>query len=194
MPDELIRRAKRAELEALIDEHGTGAEQATFAWSALTGITLSQLAAAAAGTPLTSAIPKSARDQELVARITRRISMRRRLGLDAVDCIAGLEAACDCLGAALDELDEDASKRQVLAAARKLHRVRHPRFKPQPVPAGPSRAARGASEAHDSARARHEAVTQTNTRPRTRVVSRRRRRWYDDDGDGGAFEFSRTNF
>jgi hypothetical protein len=171
-----IRRARRAELEALIAEHGTDAEQATVGWSAL-GLTLTQLAAAAAGSsdhPPATQPP----DRKLVARITRRIAIRRRLGIEVVDCVAGLETGCDCLGETLDQIDESADKRKVLAAARKLHRARHPRSRPQPVPPAQAEHPAAAAQPITPPAPIPEVVTQTNTRP-ARVI-KRTPKWFDE--------------
>jgi hypothetical protein len=174
MPDERIRRARRAELKAAIEEQGTKNErwELTFSGMRRAEVTLTQLAEAAERDESLGPLPA---EPKVLARLARRVERRRRLGLPKKDCAARrVVESCDCLGATLDEIDENAGKREVLAAARKLHRARHPRFKPVPTP---PKAEREAARPKPKPPPRREPVTETPTKP-ARVV-KHFPRWFD---------------
>ena len=143
MTDERIRRAKRAELQALVDRHGTENERWALTMSGMmrAGVTLTQLRTAALNDESLGPLPP---DPDFLARIARRVDRRRRLGLPRKDCTARRPAeSCRCLGETLDEIGESADKREVLAAAHKLHRTLNPPFSGAPsIGALPARARR----------------------------------------------------
>jgi len=177
MPDELIRRAKRAELEALVDEHGTENErwQLTFSGMRRAEVTLTQLAGAAERDESLRPLPP---EPEVLARLARKVERRRRLGLPRKDCAARrVVESCDCLGATLDEIDESAGTREVLAAARKLHKARNPVFAPQPVPSVQAEPPVAPERPTTPPAPIPEAVTETNTRPAG--VIKRSPKWFD---------------
>jgi len=152
MPDERdVQRAKRAELEALVDEHGTEDERWTLTWNGMmrAGVTLTQLRTVALNDESLGPLPP---EPDLLARLARRVEHRRQLGLPRKDCTARRPAqSCRCLGETLDEIGEDADKREVLAAARKLHKRLKPKFNPFAGPGYRARACEGARAAHDPA-------------------------------------------
>jgi hypothetical protein len=185
MTDERIQRARRAETQALIDQHATDREQMELL--AASGVTILGLAAALGGPcPVKGMPPSRPPDPEAVAKVRARIRRRRRLGLPDVDCL-DRKCKCGALLDALDQTDESAPKDEVVRAARKLHKRRagpfrtlpqfrhllpRPRVEPDPpaarerpqMPPAPIPAA---------------VVTQTSTKP-----FRRRKRWWDGP-DGG---------
>jgi len=87
MTDERIRRAKRAELQALVDRHGTENERWALTMSGMmrAGVTLTQLRTAALNDESLGPLPP---DPDFLARIARRVDRRRRLGLPRKDCTA----------------------------------------------------------------------------------------------------------
>jgi hypothetical protein len=143
MSDDRVRRAKQAELEALVDEYGSEGEKFSLDLSSLrrSGITLSRLHEIAEGDGSGSMPPP---DPKLLAATMKRISRRRELSLEHVDCVYG-ESACVCLRDVLDVAHASATKRNLLAQARRLHKQRHPtgplaRFRhliPKPRPSEP---------------------------------------------------------
>jgi hypothetical protein len=146
-------------------------------------VTLTQLVDAAEHDESLGPLPP---EPAVLVRLARRIERRQRLGLPKKDCAARrVDASCSCLGETLDELPDDASKREVLAAARKLHRARHPRIKPMPrpplVPDPPSPAAPTTTPPAPVPAA---VVSETSTKP-FRVVKRSRRWWDGPEGAGG---------
>jgi hypothetical protein len=185
MPDERIVRAKRAEVQALVDEAATEGEQFSLDLNGLlrAGVTLSQLHEAANGDASIQTAPP---DPKLLAEVVKRIELRRRLGLDALDCSSG-DGACVCLRDGLDELanDERLTKRRVLARARRLHKERHPSGTPPkfrhllPKPRLTAPVAHG-EPAAPTAPVPAEVVTETQTRPFRRI--RKTPRWYDGCG------------
>jgi hypothetical protein len=184
MSDDRVRRAKQAELEALVDEHGSEGEKFALDLSSLRrgGITLSRLHEIGEGD---KTVPMPPPDPELVAATIKRISRRRELSLGRRDCIHG-EPACVCLRDTLDVAPASQTKRKLLAQARRLHKRRHPtgplaRFRhliPKPRPSEPRDPLTTPPVPVPAPVAE---VTETQTRP-----FRRRKRWYDDDrGAGG---------
>ena len=122
MTDERIQRARRAETQALIDQHATDREQMELL--AASGVTILGLAAALGGPcPVKGMPPSRPPDPEAVAKVRARIRRRRRLGLPDVDCL-DRKCKCGALLDALDQTDESAPKDEVVRAARKLHKRR----------------------------------------------------------------------
>jgi hypothetical protein len=105
-------------------------------------------------------------------------------------------SGCVCLREAVDAAiasEQPINRDEILKAARQAHGERwawlkrKPASRPEPV-AKP----RHEPRPKPTPKPKPEAITETNTLPRSRVV-RRRRKWYDPPG-GGAGEFSRTTF
>jgi hypothetical protein len=130
MTDERIQRARRAETQALIDQHATDREQMELL--AASGVTILGLAAALGGPcPVKGMPPSRPPDPEAVAKVRARIRRRRRLGLPDVDCL-DRKCKCGALLDALDQTDESAPKDEVVRAARKLHKRRAGPFRTLP--------------------------------------------------------------
>jgi hypothetical protein len=177
MHDERISRAKRAELEALVNEHGTQGERFSLALNGFrrAGGTLSALHRADAGDETVRTGPP---DPQLLAQTVARIELRRRLGVEQTDCVK--DEACTCLRDALDLSPTAKTKGTVTRKARKLHAQRNPIFKPLPIPPIESEPRMAPTTRPAPI---PEAVTQTNTK-KFRVI-RKTKRWYDDRGGGG---------
>jgi hypothetical protein len=119
-----VRDAEQAKLEAIVAEHGTEGERFALDLSSLRrgGITLSRLGEIAEGD---ETVPMPPPEPELLAATAKRLSGRRELSLEHVDCVHG-EPACVCLRDTLDVAPDSQTKRKVLAEARRLHKDRHP--------------------------------------------------------------------
>jgi hypothetical protein len=94
---------------------------------AASGVTIIMISAALGGpTAMKGMEPNHPPDTEKVEAVRARIRRRRRLGLPHRDCLRR-DCACGALTDPLDELDENATKDEILRAARGLHKSRNPR-------------------------------------------------------------------
>jgi hypothetical protein len=176
-----MRRSRNHEAAEEFGSSNVGLEDATpheeMMLLAASGVTILQLHAALGGTMAMEGMePSHPPDREAIENVRARVRRRRRLGLPHVDCLVE-GCSCGSLASALDELDEDATKRKILAYARRTHKARNPVFAPVPMPpvqAEPPVAPKRPTTPPTPIPA---AVTETPTKP-ARVV-KHFPRWYD---------------
>jgi hypothetical protein len=152
------------------------------------GVTIIMISAALGGpTAMKGMEPKHPPDTEKVEAVRARIRRRRRLGLRHRDCLRR-DCVCGALTDTLDELDESATKDEILRAARGLHKSRNPRFAPSPIPRVQAKShAPPKRPTTPAAPIPAVVVNETSAKP-FRVVRRRPKWWDGPRGSGGIME------